>query len=153
MSTQIHNFGYQSDRFQRRGEGDGRKLKTLNQDQWAIVIIHEAYNLPDKGDSEEDKDLPKASESNNSDLKKVPRVRARRQLRYVLVKRLSQPDSAGNDFLVVDLPSYLRHWQEGRGEQVAEEMDELSGWWAKEASTLAERNVGHYDEDDIQENL
>lgn len=125
----------------------------LQANQWAIVLIYEAFDVRDQDrlDSkfqsmlkssallEEPGSLPAGDKVDKTTYK------PQKRLRYALAKALTQSESSTAQYLVADVPGYIKHVWGDRGA----ETDRLNAWWASESSAF-DGAAGYYDDDDLQ---
>lgn len=135
--------------------GDEEWLRTgpLKHNQWAIILIHEAFDAKDqeqvdKGRREAESQEPSLAD----DLKKHPEIRPVKRLRYALAKALPASESSQKPFLIADIPDYLEHVLGEHGKKLTVEAKELSKWWKNTLSAVG-GEVSYYEDDDIYEIL
>lgn len=147
-------------------------LEHLEPGQWAIVLIHEAYNAlsqrfldnrqvgrPIEADSDsEDESLLGQPEGGEQSLGGIMALiqglpfRAIKRLRYALVTPRSDPQSSGRDFIVADIPTYLEHIMgANHNEGDAGNLKTLSEAWNSGIATI--NAAGFYGDDDIHDIL
>lgn len=132
----------------------------LEHGQWAIVVIHEAYNAL----SQEHQDnyqcaRPTEAESDSEDKSLLGQpeggglpFRAIKRLRYALVTLCSDPQPSGRDFIVADIPTYLKRITGGNHDNVdAGDSKTLSETWNSGVATI--NAVGFYGDDDMHDIL
>lgn len=110
--------------------------------QWAIVLIHEAF---DAGTQEE---LDKMQQVKNQDIS----FRAIKRLRYALVTPSIKSNPLDHDFMVADIPTYLEHMR-NKVQDKANDRDirRLIRIWNTNIGAIDD--VDFYGEEDIHEVL
>lgn len=136
--------------------GKGRPLK---QDQWAIVLVHEAFDAKNQESLDKDaQEVKEKSESGEADSTsqspahdgKEPKFKPLKRLRYALAKALPESGSSEKQFLVTDVPGYLHHVLGGNDDE-ATAASPMIGWWKKQISAFEAGGNGYYDDDDIHD--
>ena len=117
------------------------KGRQLREDQWALILIHEAFDARDQESL--DKKCPPAENGQGS--------RPLKRLRYALAKPHSNVGPANDSFLVTNIPGYIEPLV-GRKQGKAAEAEILIKWWNVKAADVG-ANFSYYEEDDIQDIL
>ncbi|KAI4170188.1 MAG: hypothetical protein LQ348_007159 [Seirophora lacunosa] len=138
-----------SDRYVQSGKG-----MYLKPDQWAIVLVHEAYEAKDQAalDKRELEAVNMFGPRGEEEMKEWPaedKTRAFKpvkRLRYAFAKALPESESSGQRFLITDVPGYVKHVLAGNKDGSAE-TERLCAWWAKASQSFGE-GTGYYEDDD-----
>ncbi|KAL8737193.1 MAG: hypothetical protein Q9181_001919 [Wetmoreana brouardii] len=126
--------------------------------QWAIVMVHEAFDAKDQ-DQLEKHALEKVGEPGAGENKEAPAdgtqgpsFKPLKRLRYALAKALPESEFSNERFLVTDVPGYLKHVPGGeQGDEV--KASRMIDWWKKEISAFEQYGHGYYEDADIHEIL
>ena len=130
---------------------DSDALEDLEPGKWAVVFIHEAYNV-----WQEDLDYCPLTERTgaDSDSKDGNDVQFRviKRLRYALVTPCIGPQASGHRFIVADIPTYLEHVMGKESDKGKDgELKKLIRAYNSGMATMD--NVDFYREDDIHDIL
>lgn len=126
------------------------KGRPLTPGQWAIVLVHEAFDVPDQ------KSLDEQGFNGNSGTEESrtfsaqddkPTWRPLKRLRYAFVKALSESDPSKQHLLVTDVSGYCDDVLGGHAGDKAE-ADRVKRWWKK-----LKKYAGYYKDSDMDEIL
>ncbi|KAL8954976.1 MAG: hypothetical protein Q9193_006982, partial [Seirophora villosa] len=134
-----------SDKYVQSGKG-----MYLKPGQWAIVLVHEAYDSKDQAALDK-RELEVVNMKEWPAEDKTRAFKPVKRLRYAFAKALPESESSGQRFLVTDLPGYVKHVLAGKKNGNAE-TERLCAWWAKASQSLGEA-TGYYEDDDGAEIL
>lgn len=144
--------------------GKGRSLKP---GQWAIILVHEAFDAKDQEslDKRQIDILSRFGPRGTEEMKewptednKGPAFKPQKRLRYALTKALpTRSEASEPQFLVTDVPGYVRHvvggGEEGKAAAGEVEVTRMNDWWKKGNATFEINGNGYYDDDDVHEIL
>ncbi|KAL8705557.1 MAG: hypothetical protein Q9201_001335 [Fulgogasparrea decipioides] len=141
-----------------RDRVESGKGQLVTPNQWAIVLVHEAFDAKDQDELEKHA-LENVGEPGAEGTKDTPgngtqgpSFKPQKRLRYALAKALPESDRSKERFLVTDVPGYLKHVL--GGEQGDEsEATRMMNWWKKEVSAFEQSGHGYYEDADIHEIL
>ncbi|KAL8951517.1 MAG: hypothetical protein Q9222_002520 [Ikaeria aurantiellina] len=113
----------------------------LSVGQWAIIIVHEAYNAYERK-AREDDDQAEVDKDNAE-------ARAMKRMRYALVTPVADPAPSEKRFRVVDVPEYVKEVL-SYDEAHRKEAQVLTEYWNKRVTSVPSQ---FYDKDDIHQIL
>ncbi|KAI4129529.1 MAG: hypothetical protein LQ341_006559 [Variospora aurantia] len=140
-----------SDNFVQLGKG-----MYLKPGQWAIVLIHEAYDAKNQAalDKRELEAVNMFGPRGQEEMKQWPAedgVRAfkpLKRLRYAFAKALPQSESSNQQrFHITDVPGYVKHVLAETSKDRSAEIERLCAWWEKASLGFGE-GTGYYEDDD-----
>ncbi|KAL8650121.1 MAG: hypothetical protein Q9210_004004 [Variospora velana] len=138
--------------------GKGMHLKP---GQWAIVLIHEAYDAKNQAalDKRELEAVNMFGPRGQEEMKQWPAEDGARafkplkRLRYAFAKALPESESSDQQrFLITDVPGYVKHVLAETNKDGSAEIERLCAWWAK-ANQGFGKGIGYYEDDDSAEIL
>ncbi|KAL8708997.1 MAG: hypothetical protein Q9220_006206 [cf. Caloplaca sp. 1 TL-2023] len=111
----------------------------LKTGQWALIIIHEAYDAYERSRVCEGED-PADVERENEETRRM------KKMRYAMVTPITDPVSGQPRFRVVDIPAYIKEVLAGDKGDGKKEVEELTEYWNKRITNVPSE---FYDKNDI----
>ena len=116
----------------------------LKRDQWAIILMLEAFDAKDQETLDKHQQRADSPESTVApDCKEHAEIKAIKRLRYVIAKAHPESELQHKRCLVTDIPGYLEHVLGKDGKMLSTDAEVLSVWWKATVSAI-EGNVSYY---------
>ncbi|KAI4220121.1 MAG: hypothetical protein L6R40_008694 [Gallowayella cf. fulva] len=141
LSTSLYAYPRRND-YSRRLQPVATGPPALKTGQWALIVVHEAYDTTPK--RMRDKQVEAAAAKGHEKPKYASET-----VRYALVTPIATPPPAGKRFKIVDVPTYAKEVL-GNDEKNVKELEQLMEFW-KIQFALIDSDI--YEKDDIHDLL